>query len=53
MSSAGAPSLVVAAKNTLQVLGRNTLGEAIMDTPAIAEDTHYVRTTGRIWAFGK
>ena len=44
---------VVAAGDTLKVLARNALGESIIATPAIAEDTLYVRTSGHLWAFGQ
>ncbi len=52
VSSAGAFSMVVAG-DTSQVLGRNALGEPIIDTPAISDDKLYMRTAGHLWAFGK
>lgn len=42
----------IAGGDTLKVLARNELGEPIMATPAIADSTLYVRTSGHLWAFG-
>ena len=39
--------------DTLQIKSRNPLGESISATPAIVEDTLYVRTDGHLWAFGR
>ncbi|MBI5383526.1 MAG: PQQ-binding-like beta-propeller repeat protein [Verrucomicrobia bacterium] len=43
---------VLAAGDTLQVLARNELKENILATPAIVENTIYVRTLGSLFAFG-
>ena len=52
-SSASGTVTVVAVGATLKVLARNALGEAIIATPAIADDKLYVRTREHLWAFGK
>ena len=52
-SSTSGTVTVVAVGSTLKVLARNALGEAIIATPAIADHKLYVRTRGRLWAFGK
>lgn len=44
--------VVFEAKDTLNVLARNDLGEPIMATPAIVDGKIYVRTTGHLYAFG-
>jgi outer membrane protein assembly factor BamB len=43
--------LVLAAGDTLNVLARNDLAEPIMATPAIIEDTLYVRAGNHLYAF--
>ena len=43
--------LVLKASDQLQILSRNDLGEAIGATPAIADDTLYVRSADHLWAF--
>jgi outer membrane protein assembly factor BamB len=50
---ASQPGLVVVfrAGDSLEVLARNNLGEPIMATPAIVEDTLYVRTKNHLYAF--
>jgi hypothetical protein len=45
--------VVFAARDKLDVLARNDLGEEIFATPAVAEGTLYVRTSGHLWAFGE
>jgi outer membrane protein assembly factor BamB len=45
--------VVFRAADTLDVLARNDLGESITATPAIADDTIYVRTERHLWAFGE
>jgi len=45
--------IVLRAADELEVLAKNDLGEGILATPAIADDTLYVRTTGHLWAFGE
>ena len=44
---------VIEAGETLKVIARNNLGEEIMATPAIVEDTFYVRTAKHLYAFGQ
>ncbi len=44
--------VVFEAKDTLQVLARNTLPEPIMATPAIVDGKLYVRTLTHLYAFG-
>jgi outer membrane protein assembly factor BamB len=44
--------VVFRAGDRLEVLARNDLGESITATPAIVDDTLYVRTAGHLWAFG-
>lgn len=43
--------VVFKAGDTLEVMGRNRLGETVMATPAIVERTLYVRSHGHLWAF--
>ena len=43
--------IVLRAADTLDVLARNDLQETITATPAIADNTLYVRTAGHLWAF--
>jgi outer membrane protein assembly factor BamB len=42
---------VVQEGESLQVLARNSIGESILATPAIAHKTLYVRTEKHLWAF--
>lgn len=44
---------VLKAGPKLEVLARNDLGERLVTTPAIADDTIYIRTAGHLCAFGK
>lgn len=44
--------VVYRAGDTLDVLARNALDEAVLATPAIVEGTLYVRTKSRLYAFG-
>lgn len=44
-------AVVFRAADTLEVLARNSLGEQVLATPAIADDTLYVRTLSRLFAF--
>jgi len=44
--------VVFGAGDELQVLARNELGEDVHATPAIADDTLYVRSAEHLWAFG-
>jgi outer membrane protein assembly factor BamB len=43
---------VFEARDTLEVLARNELSEAILATPAIVEGKIYVRTVSHLYAFG-
>ncbi len=45
--------VVFEARDTLQVLARNDLGEPILASPAIVDGTLYVRTTSHLYAFGR
>jgi outer membrane protein assembly factor BamB len=51
-SSDAGKVVVFEAKDTLNVLARNELGEPIMATPAIVDGKLYVRTAGHLYAFG-
>lgn len=42
---------VFEARDNLEILSRNDLGERIVATPAIGRDTLYVRTEQHLWAF--
>ncbi len=42
---------ILAAGDEMKVLSRNTLGEATLATPALVEDTLYVRSSNTLWAF--
>ena len=42
---------VFEARDSLEVLSRNELGERIVATPAVGGDTLYVRTEKHLWAF--
>jgi len=44
---------VIQADDKLHVLARNSLGEKIFATPAIAENKIYLRTTGHLYALGE
>jgi len=44
---------VARAGDSLVVQSRNNLGESVLATPAIADDTLYVRSAGHLWAFGR
>lgn len=43
----------ISADGESTVLARNDLGEGICATPAIVDDTLYVRTAKHLWAFGE
>jgi outer membrane protein assembly factor BamB len=51
---ASQPGVVVVyrAGDTLEVLARNPLNEPLLATPAIVDDTLYVRTRSQLYAFG-
>jgi outer membrane protein assembly factor BamB len=42
---------ILAAGDEMKVLAQNTLGEASLATPALVEDTLYVRSANTLWAF--
>jgi hypothetical protein len=42
---------VIRAADSLGVLSRNALGESVLATPAIADDTLFVRSQRHLWAF--
>jgi hypothetical protein len=44
-------TVISAAKDRLEVLARNELGEDIVATPAIARKAIYVRTLRNLYAF--
>lgn len=44
-------AVVFQAGDTLQVLARNTLGEEVLATPALAHHTLYLRTVSTLYAF--
>jgi outer membrane protein assembly factor BamB len=44
---------VIAARDSLQVLAQNNLGETLTATPALVGPRIYVRTEKHVWAFGK
>jgi outer membrane protein assembly factor BamB len=44
---------VVKAGDSFEVLARNELGEPIMASPAISDNTLYIRSSGHLWAFGE
>jgi outer membrane protein assembly factor BamB len=52
MCSQPGMAVVLRAGGTLDVLARNPLGEKIMATPALAGNQLYLRTQGKLWAFG-
>jgi outer membrane protein assembly factor BamB len=43
---------VLAAGDTFQVIAKNTLGEPVFATPAIADGKIYIRTAGHLFCFG-
>lgn len=53
ISSAEGTVVVLEAGRELKVLARNKLDSAIMATPALADNTIYVRTASYLYAFGK
>lgn len=42
---------VLKAGDTLEILARNDLGEAVFASPAAVEDVLYIRSNGHLWAF--
>lgn len=45
-------AVVLRAGDNLEVLARNNLGDRIMATPALVDNGLYLRTQGKLWAFG-
>jgi outer membrane protein assembly factor BamB len=39
--------------DTFEVVARNELGEGMRATPAVVDNTLYVRTSDHLWAFGE
>jgi hypothetical protein len=52
-SSEGVVTVISAEGDELKVLARNLVGEEMVATPAIVGGVIYVRTAGRLWAFGE
>jgi outer membrane protein assembly factor BamB len=46
-------AFVIRAGDALEILSRNELGEALSATPAVVENTLYLRGEKHLWAFGK
>ena len=46
-------AFVIRAGDALEILSRNELGEALSATPAVVENTLYLRGDKHLWAFGK
>lgn len=44
-------AVVVRVAESLEVLARNPLGDEVLATPAIADDTLYLRSKSSLWAF--
>jgi len=44
---------VLATGDEFEVVARNELGEGIYATPAVVDNTLYIRTTNHLWAFGE
>lgn len=42
---------VISADDAFEIVARNELGEGIYATPAVVDDTLYVRTSDHLWAF--
>ena len=42
---------VIKGGDSMQVLAHNKLGEPILASPAVSDDTLFIRTAKRIWAF--
>jgi outer membrane protein assembly factor BamB len=53
LASDGGAITVVKAGDAFEVLAHNELGDPIIASPAIAENTFYVRSAKRLWAFGR
>jgi outer membrane protein assembly factor BamB len=44
---------VVKAGNSFEILAHNELGDPIVASPALAENTLYIRSAKKLWAFGQ
>jgi outer membrane protein assembly factor BamB len=44
---------VLSSGDEFEVVARNELGEGIYATPAVVDNTLYIRTEGHLWAFGE
>jgi outer membrane protein assembly factor BamB len=53
LATEGGEVIVIKAGRTYEVLTRNDMGAPVMATPAIANNTIFIRTTGRVYAVGK
>ena len=53
LAAEGGEVIVLKAGRTYDVTARNDMGEMVMATPAIANNTLYVRTPGYVYAIGK
>ena len=53
MASVPGVLTLIQAADTLQILGRQEMGEAIYATPALARDGLYLRTVHRLYALGR
>ena len=51
MISQPGTAVVLEATDELRVIARNKLGGKVMATPAVIENTLYVRTEGELFAF--
>jgi len=52
IGSARGTMFVLGTGDELEIVARNELGEGIFATPAIVENTMYLRTEQHLWAFG-
>jgi outer membrane protein assembly factor BamB len=52
LAAEGGEVIVLKAGRTYEVLARNDMGEPVMATPAIANNTMYIRTAGHVYAVG-
>jgi outer membrane protein assembly factor BamB len=53
LATEGGEVMVLKAGRTYELLTRNDVGAPVMATPAIANNTMYIRTTSRVYAIGK
>jgi outer membrane protein assembly factor BamB len=52
-SDRGTVTVIDGSSATLSVLAHNELGEPIMATPALVDSVIYLRTSSKLYAFGK